>query len=88
MVPSVPPDSSPAPAATVVILRDGAAGPEVFMVRRHEAHAAFSGAHVFPGGRVDPADRQTADADWCDGLEPAARQLAPLDPAEAKCMLT
>jgi len=53
------------------------------MVRRHDAHAAFSGAHVFPGGRVDPADRETADAGWCDGLEPAVQQLADLAPAEA-----
>ena len=83
MVPLVPPDSSLVPAATVVVLRDSPAGPEVFMVRRHDAHPAFSGAHVFPGGRVDPADRDTADADWCDGLEPAARQLADLAPAEA-----
>jgi 8-oxo-dGTP pyrophosphatase MutT (NUDIX family) len=53
------------------------------MVRRHDTHTAFSGAHVFPGGRVDPADRDTADAGWCDGLEAAVQQLAGLAPAEA-----
>src|SRR6187402_2856958 len=43
-------------AATVVVLRDAAVAPEVFMVRRHERTAFMAGAFVFPGGRVDPAD--------------------------------
>ena len=50
--------STPRPAATVVVLRDGPDGPEVFMVRRHEGTAFMGGAHVFPGGRVDAADRE------------------------------
>jgi 8-oxo-dGTP pyrophosphatase MutT (NUDIX family) len=70
------------PAATVVVLRDSPAGPEVFMVRRHEDTAFMGGAHVFPGGRVDAADAD-ADAAWCDGLAHAARQLEPLPPAQA-----
>jgi 8-oxo-dGTP pyrophosphatase MutT (NUDIX family) len=70
------------PAATVVVLRDGPGGPEVFMVRRHERTAFMGGAHVFPGGRVDAADGD-ADATWCDGLDHAARQLDGLPPAEA-----
>src|SRR3954454_9458825 len=48
--------ANPRPAATVVVLRDSSAGPEVFMVRRHEATAFMGGAHVFPGGRVDSRD--------------------------------
>jgi 8-oxo-dGTP pyrophosphatase MutT (NUDIX family) len=70
------------PAATVLVLRDSPMGPEVFMVRRMEG-AAFSGAHVFPGGRVDAGDCGVADASWCDGIEEAERQLSDLDPAEA-----
>jgi len=66
----------------VVVLRDAARGPEVFMVRRHEGNAFMGGAHVFPGGRVDAADRGV-DASWCDGLEAAERQLAALPAAEA-----
>jgi len=38
------------------------------MVRRHEGTAFMGGAHVFPGGRVDPADAD-ADASWCDGAD-------------------
>jgi 8-oxo-dGTP pyrophosphatase MutT (NUDIX family) len=70
------------PAATVVVLRDGPAGPEVFMVRRHQGTAFMGGAHVFPGGRVDAADGD-ADAGWCDGLDHAAGQLDQLPRAEA-----
>jgi 8-oxo-dGTP pyrophosphatase MutT (NUDIX family) len=75
-------EHAPRPAATVLVLRDSSAGPEVFMVRRHEG-AAFSGAHVFPGGRVDAADRGAADPSWSDGVDAAQRQLADLDAAEA-----
>lgn len=70
------------PAATVVVLRDGPAGPEVFMVRRHEDTAFMGGAHVFPGGRVDAADGD-ADASWCDGIAHATSQLDGLAPSEA-----
>ena len=70
------------PAATVVVLRDGPAGPEVFMVRRHEDTAFMGGAHVFPGGRVDAVDGD-ADESWCDGVANATTQLDGLAPAEA-----
>lgn len=43
-------------ASTVMLVRDGVAGVEVFLMRRH-LHAVFTaGAHVFPGGAVDEAD--------------------------------
>lgn len=70
------------PAATVVVLRDGPAGPEVFMVRRHEDTAFMGGAHVFPGGRVDAADGG-ADEEWCDGIAHATTQLDGLSAGEA-----
>lgn len=73
---------NPRPASTVVILRDAVHGPEVFMVRRHEGTAFMGGAHVFPGGRVDAADRE-GDAFWCDGVDHAVRQLADMDRVDA-----
>jgi 8-oxo-dGTP pyrophosphatase MutT (NUDIX family) len=69
--------ANPRPAATVVVLRDSPAGPEVFMVRRHEGTAFMGGAHVFPGGRVDAGD-YGGDAEWCDGVPHAVRQLPDL----------
>ena len=44
-------------AATVLILRDGPDGLEVFMVRRNLNSDFVGGAYVFPGGAVDPDDR-------------------------------
>jgi 8-oxo-dGTP pyrophosphatase MutT (NUDIX family) len=55
-------------AATVAVVRDGR-GLEVFMVRR-TTDAVFSpGAHVFPGGALDPEDRVPEIERWCDGLD-------------------
>jgi glyoxylase-like metal-dependent hydrolase (beta-lactamase superfamily II)/8-oxo-dGTP pyrophosphatase MutT (NUDIX family) len=46
------------PAATVVVLRDSAAGMQVLLMRRNaRAGDIHSGACVFPGGLVDAADR-------------------------------
>lgn len=53
----------PRQAATVVLMRDGpAAGraPEVLLVRRVRSSGFVPGAWVFPGGRVDEADRSDA----------------------------
>jgi len=63
-------------------MRDSAAGPEVFMVRRHQDTAFMGGAYVFPGGRVDAHDRDGSDA-WCDGTTHAAAQLPSLEPEDA-----
>ncbi len=43
------------PAATVILLRDGDAGPETLMLRKN-SKIAFGGMWVFPGGRVDDSD--------------------------------
>jgi 8-oxo-dGTP pyrophosphatase MutT (NUDIX family) len=45
------------PAATVVVLRPLDEAFEVLLVRRHDRVAFMGGAYVFPGGRVDVADR-------------------------------
>lgn len=61
-----------ASAATVVLLRDGAAGVEVLLGERPSDRGSFAGAWVFPGGAVDEAD---AAGDPIDS-EPAARRAA------------
>ena len=50
------------PAATVALIRDGADGLEVYLLRRVRGMSFAAGMHVFPGGSVDPADRR-AEAD-------------------------
>lgn len=46
----------PAPAASLLLVRDGRTGLEVLMVERSRAMTFASGMLVFPGGRVDPRD--------------------------------
>lgn len=57
----------PLPAATILLVRDGAHGLEVFMVKRHHQIDFASGALVFPGGKVDPHDRDQALRKHADG---------------------
>ena len=48
------------PAATLIVWRDLAGGPEILVVERSRQMAFAAGAIVFPGGRVDKADHQLA----------------------------
>jgi 8-oxo-dGTP pyrophosphatase MutT (NUDIX family) len=50
-------------AATIVLLRDAAAGLEAYLLRRVASMAFAPRMHVFPGGRVDPAD-SAAHTGW------------------------
>jgi 8-oxo-dGTP pyrophosphatase MutT (NUDIX family) len=72
------------PAATVVLLRDTAAGLQVYLLRRLPSMAFAGGMQAFPGGAVDARDTDDAalgwlgpsPADWASRLgtaEPAAR---------------
>ncbi|WP_046321994.1 NUDIX hydrolase [Mycobacterium sp. UM_Kg1] len=60
-----PPPPLPArPAATVMLVREGAAAAggsalDVFLMRRHAAMQFAAGVMVFPGGGVDDRDRST-----------------------------
>jgi 8-oxo-dGTP pyrophosphatase MutT (NUDIX family) len=68
------------PASTVVLLRT--ASPfEVFLVRRSDSIAFLGGAHVFPGGRVDPSDHMH-DVDATTGNITSAISRMPDVPAE------
>jgi len=65
------------PAATVVLLRDGADGVETLMLRRNSKLAFAGGAWVFPGGRIDPEDYPGgAVSDDADAVLTAARNAA------------
>ena len=56
------------PAATVMLVRAGDNGLEVFMLRRTLTAVFAGGMYVFPGGRVDDADRTDDVTNLCDGL--------------------
>lgn len=61
-------------AATVLLLRDGDRGLEVFMEKRHIKSDFVGGAYVFPGGRVDPGDIKVAPV--CRGRRDAEASAA------------
>ena len=58
----------PKDAATLILVDRGGRVPKVLLGKRHHGHKFMPGKFVFPGGRVDPADRHM----------PVAR---PLDPS-------
>lgn len=66
-------------AATVVLLRDGANGPEAFLLRRVRGMPFAGGMTVFPGGAVDAGD---ADADIAWSGPPPAAWSGPLSADE------
>jgi 8-oxo-dGTP pyrophosphatase MutT (NUDIX family) len=66
---------TPAPAATVVLVRDAANGAEVLLVQRNRATAFMGGAFVFPGGRVDPGDSDAGLLVSVLGLDDAEARL-------------
>jgi len=65
-----------APAATVVLVRDGASGLEVLLARRSSKLAFHGGAWVFPGGRIDPDDYAEAPDDVLSAARRAAAREA------------
>ncbi len=73
---------TPRDAATVLVLREGDSGPEVFFVKRNAGANFMGGAFVFPGGRLDDGDRDPSVP--CDlTADEAARRLFESDPARA-----
>ncbi|MFI8422319.1 NUDIX hydrolase [Streptomyces sp. NPDC085479] len=77
---------TPRRAATVLLLRDAAAGPEVHMLRRRTSMAFAGGAYAYPGGGVDPRDEQPVR--WAGpALEEWAERLGLDDPAQAQAVV-
>jgi 8-oxo-dGTP pyrophosphatase MutT (NUDIX family) len=60
----------PAPAATLVLLRDRAAGGfDVLLMQRHHASKFAAGDFVFPGGKLEVDDNPDDAVQWCTGLD-------------------
>jgi len=65
----------PRDAATLIVVRDGASGLEVFCVERAKQSRFLGGAIVFPGGKLDASDR---DPSWASRSTPMAASAAPM----------
>jgi 8-oxo-dGTP pyrophosphatase MutT (NUDIX family) len=78
--------AEPRDAATVVLVRAGAEGPELYLLRRQISMEFAGGMCVFPGGGVDPRDFDHTVA-WA-GPSPAqwAERLG-TDEAEARALV-
>jgi 8-oxo-dGTP pyrophosphatase MutT (NUDIX family) len=63
------PAAQPRQAATVLLLRDGVTGLEVYLLRRTKGMPFAGGMTAYPGGGVDPRDGDTETA-WA-GPSPA-----------------
>ncbi len=82
------PPATPFPAATLMLLRDGSRGLEVLMMVRHRSADFAGGAMVFPGGRLEPADRLIAErhvADRACDLGIAALKVAAIRETYEEC---
>jgi 8-oxo-dGTP pyrophosphatase MutT (NUDIX family) len=87
---AVPVDApeNPAPArdsATVMLVRDGAEGLEVFMLERHLNSDFAGGAYVFPGGTIDPRDLDPEAATYLDGPD-AVEAAKHIDASEDRAL--
>lgn len=71
----------PRAAATVILVREGDAGPEVLVLRRGATQRFLPGYVAFPGGAVDPGDDDLA-ARWFGSPDEAARACAVRELAE------
>jgi 8-oxo-dGTP pyrophosphatase MutT (NUDIX family) len=68
-------ETEPRQAASIVVLRDSAEGPEVLLVQRNPEQRFMGGAWVFPGGAVHSGDADHAAAAVRELEEEAGVQL-------------
>jgi len=79
------------PAASLILMRGTDRGPpELLIIRRAPALRFAGGAYVFPGGRVDPVDREGARTLIEAGLDPeeAGARLAAIRETEEETGIT
>ena len=66
----------PRPAASVLLVREGAAAVEVYMIRREKSMRFLGGFYAFPGGKVEPSDAAAESLARCRGLSDGEARAA------------
>lgn len=84
-----PPRLRPRDAATLIIVDRTAREPRLLMGKRRMDQVFMPGKYVFPGGRVDKADRTIASADELSALDQARLMIemrGSASPAKARAL--
>jgi 8-oxo-dGTP pyrophosphatase MutT (NUDIX family) len=71
-------------AATMMVIDRSGPAPKVLLGRRHQGHKFMPGKYVFPGGRVERADRRVAAATALDSRVEARLMQGVRRPSPAK----
>ena len=74
----------PREAATLILVRQVRGQPTVLMGKRHARHKFMPEVHVFPGGRVDRADRHVKPVTDFDPRVQAVLERSTLSPGRAR----
>jgi len=79
----------PKDAATLILVDRTTERPNVLLGRRHQNHKFMPGKFVFPGGRVEPADRRMAKATHLDPQveDRLMRGVRRPNPAQARALV-
>jgi len=78
--------AEPRNAATVVLMRPGGSGPELYLLRRQSTMAFAGGMCVFPGGGVDPRDDDAA-VGWAGPSAAAWAERLGVDESMARALV-
>ena len=77
----LPPDEGGRESAVLMLFADGTAGPDVLLIERAHTLRDHAGQPAFPGGGLDPEDRDAVDA----ALREAEEEVG-LDPATVRVL--
>ncbi len=64
----------PVPSATVILVREDQGQLQVYLLERNVKSRFMAGNYVFPGGKVDPSDRDTAF--WMDKIDLSLHEIS------------